>query len=165
MKNLYYILNTRIEEEMSILIIIGILIGTFTAYYIGKYPGEKVVAWLVGRENLDKTLKLVKGKDKIVLTFMFLFPFFPDDVLCFVAGMSSMSQLYFIIMILITRVISVYTTAYSVNGSLIPYNTPWGIAIWALLIALTIGIAVFIYKHGDKIETKIKNIFKRKKKE
>jgi len=26
MKNLYYILNTRIEEEMSILIIIGILI-------------------------------------------------------------------------------------------------------------------------------------------
>ncbi len=145
--------------------LIGILIGTFTAYYIGKYPGEKVVAWLVGRENLDKTLKLVKGKDKIVLTFMFLFPFFPDDVLCFVAGMSSMSQLYFIIMILVTRVISVYTTAYSVNGSLIPYDTPWGIAIWALLIALTIGIAVFIYKHGDKIETKIKNIFKKKKKE
>ncbi len=145
--------------------LIGILIGTFTAYYIGKYPGERVVAWLVGRENLDKTLKLVKGKDKIILTFMFLFPFFPDDVLCFVAGMSSMSQLYFIIMILVTRIISVYTTAYSLNGSLIPYDTPWGIALWALLIALTIGIAVFVYKHGDRIEAKIKNIFKRKKKE
>ena len=145
--------------------LIGILIGTFAAYYIGKYPGEKVVAWIVGRENLDKALDLVKGKDKVVLTFMFLFPFFPDDVLCFVAGMSSMSQAYFIIMILITRIISVYTTAYSVNGSLIPYDTPWGIAIWAVLILATIGIAILIYKYGDKIEQKIKNIFKKKKKE
>ena len=143
--------------------LIGILIGTYSAYYIGKYPGEKVVSWLVGKENLQKTLKMVKGKDKIVLTFMFLFPFFPDDVLCFVAGMSSMSQGYFIIMILITRVISVYTTAYSVNGSLIPYDTPWGVAIWAFLIALTVAIAIVIYKYGDKIERKIKRIFKRKK--
>lgn len=143
--------------------LIGILIGTFVAYYIGKYPGEKVVAWIVGRENLDKTLKLVKGKDKIILTFMFLFPFFPDDVLCFVAGMSSMSQSYFIVMILITRVISVYTTAYSVNGSLIPYNTPWGIAIWTVLILGTIAIAFLIYKYGDKIEYKIKKLFKKQK--
>lgn len=143
--------------------LIGILLGSLIAYYIGKYPGEKVVGWLVGKKNLENTLKKVEGKDKLILTIMFLFPFFPDDVLCFIAGMSSMSQRYFIIMIIITRIIGVYTTAFSVNGSLIPYNTPWGIAIWAILIIGTFILTLIINKHGKTIEQKFKNVFTKKK--
>ena len=88
---------------------------------------------------------------------MFLFPFFPDDVLCFVAGLSTISTTYFIIMIVICRIISITTTAYSINGSIIPYNTWWGITLWAVIFIVTVILAYLIYKYGDKIEKNIKN--------
>ena len=91
---------------------------------------------------------------------MFLFPFFPDDLLCFVAGLSSMSPKFFLIMITVTRLVSTFTTAYSVNGSLIPYDTWWGIIIWAVLIVGCILLVKAVYKNSDKIE----HFFKRQKK-
>ena len=138
----------------------GILAGSFMAFFIGRRFGYKAVSWLVGRENLDKTLELVKGKDKLVLSFMFFFPFFPDDVLCFVSGLSSMSFKFFGIMIFSARLISTYATAYSVNGSLIPYNTWWGILIWAILIAGTFFLVKFVYSNGERIEKFFKKIKK-----
>ncbi len=142
---------------------IGIMIGSLIAFFVGKYFGYKVVCWLVGKKTLDDVLQKVKGKDKLILTFMFLFPFFPDDVLCFVAGISSMSNLYFIIMITVTRLISVFTTSFSLNGNIIPYNTWWGVLIWIVLIVGTFLLSKFVYKNGEAIQAKFKKIFKRKK--
>lgn len=144
--------------------LIGIMSGSLIAFFLGKFLGYKAVCWFVGKKTLDNVLLKVKGKDKFVLTFMFLFPFFPDDVLCFVAGLSSMSNLYFVIMILITRIISVYTTSFSLNGNIIPFNTWWGILIWIVLIVGTFILSKVIYKHGESIQKKLKNFFKFKKK-
>lgn len=144
--------------------LIGIMSGSLIAFFLGKFLGYKAVCWLVGKKTLDNVLIKVKGKDKFVLTFMFLFPFFPDDVLCFVAGLSSMSNLYFVIMILITRIISVYTTSFSLNGNVIPFNTWWGILIWVVLIVGTFILSKILYKHGETIQKKLKNLFKFKKK-
>lgn len=145
---------------------IGIIVGSLVAFFIGKVFGYKVAKWLVGKENLDKWLDVIKGKDKIILTFMFLFPFFPDDVLCFVAGITTMSPLFFIIMIFITRIISVFASCYSINGSIIPFNTWWGLVLWGIFVAVTVVLAVLIYKKGDKIERWFKarkNIAKKQK--
>ena len=143
---------------------IGIIIGSFIGFFIGKYLGYKVVTWLVGKETLDKWLNAVKNKDRIVLTFMFLFPMFPDDVLCFVAGLSSMSTPYFMIMVTIRRILTISVTSYSVNGSLIPYNTWWGLLIWAIIIIFTVIATILIYKNGDKIEQKFVKLFRKKTK-
>ena len=141
---------------------IGILSASIVSFFVGRLLGYRVASWLVGEESLQKGLKLVKGKDTIVLTFMFLFPFFPDDLLCFVAGLSSMSITYYLIMITVTRAISITLSAYSINGSLIPYNTWWGIIIWAIILIFTLMICYYVYKHGEEIEIKFKKIFKRK---
>lgn len=138
--------------------VIGIVSASVVAFFIGRVFGYKVASWLVGKENLDKALIMVKGKDKVVLTFMFLFPFFPDDVLCFVAGLSSMSVPYYVIMITITRIINIAVSAYSVSGSLIPYNTWWGILIWVAVFAVVAFLCYLIYKHGESIE----NFFRKK---
>lgn len=142
--------------------VIGIVTASVVAFFIGRVFGYKVASWLVGKENLDNALKMVKGKDKVVLTFMFLFPFFPDDVLCFVAGLSSMSVPYYLIMITITRIINITVSAYSVNGSLIPYNTWWGILIWIGVFVAVAFLCYLIYKHGEKIESFFKNKILRK---
>ncbi len=139
--------------------VIGIVSASVVAFFIGRVFGYKVASWLVGKESLDKALKMVKGKDKVVLTFMFLFPFFPDDVLCFVAGLSSMSVPYYVIMITVTRIINIAISAYSVNGSLIPYNTWWGILIWVAVFVAVAFLCYIIYKYGETIENFFKNKF------
>ena len=88
----------------------------------------------------------------IMIIFMLIFPFFPDDILCFVAGLTSISPLFFIIMIFITRIISVFATCFSMNNDIIPYNTWWGICLWLLFFAITVFLTIEIYKNGDKIE-------------
>lgn len=148
--------------KTSIFSLIGILSGSIIAFLIGRYFGYRVVSWLIGKEELDKWLKRIENKDKLILTFMFLFPFFPDDVLCFVSGLSSMTTGYFIIMITVCRIISVFASAYSLNGSVIPFNTWWGITIWLLIVAFTIALTIFIYKKGDNIEKSFKNKLRRK---
>ncbi len=145
--------------KTSLYSLIGILSGSIVAFFIGRVLGYKVVCWLIGEDQLKKWLKTIENKDKLILTFMFLFPFFPDDILCFVAGLSSMSVVYFIVTIIVCRIISVVTSAYSLNGSIIPFNTWWGLLIWGIIILFTIFITVILYKKGDKIE----DYFRRKR--
>lgn len=147
----------------ALLSVIGIILGSILAFFIGRIFGYPVVKWLVGKQNLEVWLKKIKGKDKVILTFMFLFPFFPDDILCFVAGITEINVWFFIIMIFITRIISVFVSSYSMNNSLIPYDTWWGIILWAVFICLTIFLTVIIYKKGDKIESYIKQKLEKNK--
>lgn len=150
--------------QAAIFSFIGILAGSIVAFFIGRVLGYKVAAWLVGKENLDKAIQSVKGKDKAVLTFMFLFPFFPDDILCFVSGLSSMSKKFFIVMITITRAISIFISCYAYNNSLTPYDTWWGLLIWGVFIAITVALTIIIYKKGEKIENYFKEKFSKKNK-
>jgi len=150
--------------EGAIYSCIGIITGSIVGFFIGRVFGYKVARWLVGKESLDKGLETIKGKDKVVLTFMFLFPFFPDDVLCFVAGLTTVKTKFFLIMIFITRIISIFASCFSLNNSIIPYDTWWGILLWGVFIALTIVATILIYKKGDKIELFFKRLFKLKKK-
>lgn len=133
----------------SLLSLLGIVLGSLVAFLVGRYAGSRVVAWLVGKETLDKWLKKIKGKDKLLLSAMFILPVFPDDVLCFVAGISSMSLPLFLVVILISRVAAIFMTSYSIT--LIPLNTWWGLMTWGVLIALVVVLFVFLYKKSDAI--------------
>lgn len=140
---------------------IGIILGSVAAFAIGRWVGYKAVKWIVGEETLKKWLNKLKGKDYLILSLMFLLPMFPDDVLCFVAGLSSMTWIYFSVMIVITRAISVFTTAYSVD--LIPFNTWWGILVWVLIAAAVAAAFWLICRYSDRIDGFIKDKLKLKK--
>ncbi len=133
----------------SLLSLLGIVLGSLVAFLIGRYAGMRVVSWLVGRDTLEKWLKKIKGKDKLLLSAMFLLPVFPDDVLCFVAGLSSMSIPYFLVVILISRVLAIFATSYSV--SLIPFDTWWGLLIWGILLVLVVLLFIVLYRKADVI--------------
>ena len=140
---------------------LGIVVGSIAAFAIGRWIGYKAVRWIVGEETLDKWLKKLKGRDYLILSLMFLLPLFPDDVLCFVAGLSSMTWGYFIIMIILTRALSVFSTAYSFE--LIPFNTWWGILIWIIIAALVIASFYFVCKYSERIDKFIKSKLKIKR--
>ncbi len=147
--------------KTAIYSLIGILLGSITAFFIGRKLGNKAVTWIIGEDALLKWQKKLKGKDALFLTVMFLLPVFPDDVLCFVAGLSSMTAKYFLIMILISRLLAVFATCYSFE--FIPFNTWWGLTLWGVFIVGVTIVFIFIYKKMDKIQAKIQE-FKRKRK-
>lgn len=147
--------------ESIIYSFIGIVLGSVVAFAIGRVIGYKAVCWIVGEDTLKKWLEKLKGKDYLILSLMFLLPMFPDDVLCFVAGLSSMSWSFFIIMIAVTRLISITTTACSFN--FIPFNTWWGILIWVLMALAVVAAFVLVMKYSDKIDKFLKSRFKGKK--
>lgn len=137
---------------------IGIFLGSIVAFAIGRIIGYKAVCWIVGKDDLDKWLEKMKGKDYLLLSIMFLLPLFPDDLLCFVAGLSSMTWLYFLIMIIITRALSVAATSFSLD--LIPFTTWWGIMIWVLIAITVVLLFYLVCKYSDKIDTFIKTKLK-----
>ncbi len=143
--------------KCSLYSLAGIIAGSIFAFAIGRWIGYKAVCWIVGKEDLDKWLKKVKGKDYLILSIMFLLPLFPDDVLCFVAGLSSMTWAYFIVMIIITRLISVFSTAFSFE--LIPFTTWWGLMIWGIILAAVILAFWLVCKYSDKIDKFLKSKF------
>ncbi len=130
--------------------LIGIWLGSALAFYIGRRFGNRAVSWLIGEETLRKWQKKMKGKDNLFLTLTFVLPLFPDDVLCFFAGLSSMSVGYFFTVIFFARLLGIAATCYSVD--FIPLNTWWGIALWGVFIASIIVIFFLVYKNMDKIQ-------------
>jgi uncharacterized membrane protein YdjX (TVP38/TMEM64 family) len=140
---------------------IGIMLGSLLAFFIGRKLGNKAVAWILGKENLKRWQKKLKGKDVLFLSLMFLLPLFPDDVLCFLAGVSAMTWRTFIIVILLSRAIALVSTCFSVD--FIPFTTWWGMAIWGVLAVSFMLIFIFFNRNFEKINQKI-NILKSKRK-
>ncbi len=130
--------------------LIGILLGSVLAFFIGRKFGFKAVAWLVGEDAVQRWQKKLKGKDNLFLTAMFILPFFPDDILCFLSGLSSMSTRYFLGMIFIARLLGISATCYSFD--FIPLNKWWGIAFWGVVALIIVCAFVAMSKKADKIQ-------------
>ena len=126
--------------QSALLTSIGVLTGSLLAFLTGKLFGRKVVDWILGREVVEKYLKILGGKENLVIFVMLLFPFFPDDVLCFVAGLTSMSWGFFLITIFLTRPLPIFLTSYFFDRSFIPLEG-WGLVFWGII--LIIGIFLF----------------------
>lgn len=142
--------------------LIGVLLGSFTGFLIGRKLGNKAVAWMIGKDTMNKWQNKIKGKDYLLLTLMFILPVFPDDVLCFVAGLSTMTWGYFSVMIVVSRILQISVTCYSID--LIPFTTWWGLLIWIIFFALLMLGFVIVYKNIDRIQDWISKRFQKNKK-
>ena len=146
----------------SLISVAGVLLGSFFAFFLGRIFGRKVVVWIAGEEQTKKYCDLLNDKGKFLLVLMFLFPVFPDDLLCLVAGITSMSFRFFFFASLITRPIGIFVTAYVGSGQLIPYSG-WGLYVWPILIVLLVVAFILTWKYQDKIEKYLIQKFTSKK--
>lgn len=87
--------------------LLAILLGSICAYFLGKQIGIKLLIWAVG-EQKTITLQNKLKKGKYVFFLMMLFPFFPDDILCMLAGVINMDFKFFLYTNLITRTIGIF---------------------------------------------------------
>ena len=142
---------------------IGMLLVAMAAFILGRLLGRPFVNWIAGsKEEADKWVDKLKGREKVVMFFMFLLPLFPDDLLCAIAGMFKYSTLEFLVLQLITRATSILGTLFFMSGEVIPHNA-WGITLVAVLAVIGVVAFTLAMKHYDKIEEKINKIFSKKK--
>ncbi len=138
-----------------ILSTIGTIIGSLIAFLLGKIFGKKLVTWMVGKEKTDKYAELLNEKGRFAFILMMLFPCFPDDMLCLVAGISSMSYKYFITVICLTRPIMIAFYSFFGSGSIIPFSG-WGIPVWIALFCLAFVAFLLLNKLKKHLFTKRK---------
>ena len=146
---------------------IGMVIGSVFAFYLGRWFGKRFLNWLVSdKETVDKYLSKIETKGNIMLFLMFIFPFFPDDLLCSIAGVMNIRSKSFILMQLFTRGVTILTTLLMLGGDIIPFKG-WGIVFNITLSVLIASIFFICYKNAEKISDYfnkfVKKIFKNKK--
>ena len=147
--------------QASILSLAGILLGSSVAFFLGRAFGKKLVVFMVGQESYLKWRKFLSNGKYSFAVMMFL-PFFPDDVLCLVAGLTDMSWGYFILIQILARPIGIVSTAYLSSGQIIPYSG-WGLFVWAGIFIVGIVLIYLTAKYSDKIEKFVAERFGRKK--
>ncbi len=150
---------------------IGMLIGSLLAFGLGRWIGRPFVNWIAGgSEKVDAWLEKLKGRELVLLFFMFFLPAFPDDLLCSVAGILPIGWFTFTLMQVITRMTSIGATLLFMSGEVIPFDQPWGIAL--LIVVGIAAVAAFLisYRNADRINQALERtadrvtaIFKRKK--
>jgi len=135
------------------------MLGALTTFFIGRSLGKKVIAWIIGKDDLIKwSKKLAEGKYSYFL--MMLFPFFPDDILCFVVGTTEIKFTFFLITNIITRAIAIGTTCFFTSGSLIPLEG-WGIPVLIVIAIIVIVILILSFKYERKVDEFMKKIEKK----
>ena len=126
----YFITLTSIKmypNELPLLFaltLVTIVGGVITTYVIGRKWGKKAVVWAAGNEEeYAKWVGVLKSKKTNVFYFLtILFPVFPDDILCLVAGSIRMNFWWFLSCNIIGRAIGLLSFMFvfaSVGNSIV----------------------------------------------
>lgn len=131
---------------------IGMVLGSMFAFFLGKTFGVKLVVWLVGEKAFNKYQKLIRGRDKTMLFLMFLLPVFPDDLLCLIAGITTMNYGTFFIMQIVARPIGIaMSSLFGELMNVLPFSG-WYLAVWAGLIVAVLVMFLLVWKYSGKLE-------------
>lgn len=139
---------------------IAVMIGSLIMFWIGRKAGRKFLNWLVGEDTANKWIDRMSN-GKYLFFLMMLFPLFPDDILCVVAGLTKMSFPFFFWTNILARGLGIACTVFFGSGAIIPFHG-WGLIVWGILIVLVIILFYLSVKYKDKIDEIIKLMFKRK---
>lgn len=150
------------EWQAFLMSYFSIMVGSIIMFFIGRKAGGKFLNWLVGEEDADKwKRKMAHGKYLFLL--MMLFPMFPDDILCVVAGMSNISFKFFFWTNIISRGIGIAGTVFFGSGAVIPFSG-WGLIVWGVIILFVLSLFYLSVKYQNKIDEVLDQFLSKKNK-
>lgn len=128
----------------------AVVLGSVIVFLLARVLGHQFVHSLVSEKVSGKYLDLIERKRDVFLFLAFLFPFFPDDLLCILAGLTDLSLKRFLFLCLVARPWGLLV-ACAVGSSALTIP-PWGMALLGV-----VGLAVFLVamRYGDQAEEAI----------
>lgn len=136
----------------------AVVSGSLLVFLLARSLGRDFADRLVSRKLSEKYQSVLEDKAPIFLALAFLFPFFPDDVLCILAGMTTISLQRFTVILLLTRPWGLLF-ACALGGSTL--NLP----LWAMIPIGLVGFGLFLLgmKYGNQLEAAVLRKFNQKK--
>ena len=126
---------------------LGLIIGTTAALLLARYLGRPLVQRLVAPAALEKMDRLAENRGLVFFFLVFLIPGLPDDIACFVAGLTALPLLALIAVSAIARLPSVVASVWLGTHA---QQLPW--QGWLILAGLTVALALVAWRYGERIQ-------------
>lgn len=125
---------------------IGLTLGSWFNFLIGRFLGKRYVRKLIPVHYLDKFDHYLKHQGVIVLLVLFIFPGFPKDYLCLFLGLSALPIKVFMLLTAFGRMPG--TLILSFQGA---YLFEQNYLMLAILILLCIGLSLIAYRFRERL--------------
>ena len=125
----------------------AVALGSVLVFILARLLGRRFVCRFVGEKLSEKYLDLIRRKRDVFLLLAFLFPFFPDDLLCILAGLTDIPFRRFFLLAVLARPWGLLVACMVGSATV---SIPW----WGMALLGAAGLAAFALcmKYGDKIE-------------
>jgi uncharacterized membrane protein YdjX (TVP38/TMEM64 family) len=115
----------------------GLLLGTVLAMVLGRWFGRPLVERLVKPEQLTRWDEIIRRQGPVFVFLIFLLPFLPDDIACFLVGFSALPIPRMVVLAALGRLPGVFVSCWV--GA---YATDWP---WWARILLGGGAALLAW--------------------
>ncbi len=128
----------------------AITIGSMLAFGLARLIGKAAVRNMVGHKWFDKYTELMQSqvsRERVLLALMMLLPFFPDDLICLLAGLTGIPFWSFFLISLFTRPWGLVFSALLGAGA-------FSLPTWALVIigVVSIGLGALAVRFAPQLE-------------
>ena len=87
-----------------LLSVAGVLAGTTITYYLAKFLGTDVMAWILGSDKMKRFVSMLNSERAYIIIFLiYLIPGMPKDLICYAAGISSVDFRRFLLISTVGR--------------------------------------------------------------
>lgn len=128
----------------------GLMIGSTLVMALTRRFGRPLMERFVNPSSIKRIDQLVKRRGSLVIFLIFLFPFLPDDAVCFLAGLTPIPILELVLLALAGRFPGVFIA--NLLGSHADSLVLWQWIVVGVLFALATG---FIWRFRNQIREKI----------
>lgn len=143
---------------------VAIDLASLLTFFVARRLGRNAARRLISHSAAEKYVPLIEEKQGMFLFLTMLFPFFPDDMLCLLAGLTGIPAWRFALILLFARPWGLAFAA--LLGSGVISLPAWGWALLVLAIAVLFGVML---KYSERIESALLHLYlrliKRKKRE
>jgi len=131
----------------------AVVTGSLLTFSLARALGRDFAGRLVSEKLSEKYQDVLRVKGPVFLTLAFLFPFFPDDMLCILAGLTGLPLRRFALIVVLARPWGLLFAS-ALGGSALR------LPLWAMIPIGLAGLALFLLgmRYGDRVE---KNLLQR----
>lgn len=139
-----------------ILGVLAVICGSVIVFLAARALGRNAVQRFLDRGVMERYLPVIEEKQDMFLFLTMLFPFFPDDALCILAGLTTISLRRFVLIMAAARPWGLVFAALLGSGSI--QMPVWG---WVLLAVPMIAVFILAMRYSRQIEEKLFSLFRR----
>ena len=120
---------------------IGTAIGGFIVFWLSRKFGRPLVEKIVKKDSLDKFDFIFSNNTSFILFVIFLIPGLPDDIICYLAGLTKISLKKLVALFVVGRLPAIIITNYLGFGIGEENLTP--VIVISIIIAIVLALIVW----------------------